>query len=65
MRAYWSDRNQAEKRSVLVGSEEDEKRLKDTYGSEADAMAAAFRAATRGARQGHLRDDPGAGQAPS
>lgn len=41
VRAYWSDRNQAEKRSVLVGSEEDEKRLKDTYGSEADAMAAA------------------------
>ncbi len=41
VRAYWSDPNQAEKRSVLVGSEEDEKRLKDTYGSEADAMAAA------------------------
>lgn len=41
VRAYWSDPKQAEKRSVLAGSEEDEKRLKDTYGSEADAMAAA------------------------
>lgn len=41
VRAYWSDPKQAEKRSVLVGSEEDEKRLKDTYGSEQDALAAA------------------------
>ena len=41
VRAYWTDPNQAEKRSVLVGSEEDEKRLKDTYGSEQDALAAA------------------------
>ena len=41
MRAYWHDPNSAQKRSVLVGEEENEKRLKDTYGSEADAMAAA------------------------
>lgn len=41
VRAYWHDKNQAEKRSVLVGTEENEKRLKDTYGSEADALAAA------------------------
>ncbi|NMM75547.1 late control protein [Rhodococcus sp. SRB_17] len=41
VRAYWSDPNQAEKRSVLVGTEEDEKRLKDTHGSEQDALAAA------------------------
>ena len=41
VRAYWHDPNSAQKRSVLVGEEENEKRLKDTYGSEADAMAAA------------------------
>ena len=41
VRAYWHDKNGAEKKSVLVGTEENEKRLKDTYGSEADAMAAA------------------------
>lgn len=41
VRAYWHDPNAAEKKSVLVGEEENEKRLKDTYGSEADAMAAA------------------------
>ena len=41
MRAYWHDPNAAEKKSVLVGEQENEKRLKDTYGSEADAMAAA------------------------
>jgi phage protein D len=41
VRAYWHDKNQAEKRSVLVGTEENEKRLKDTHGSEADALAAA------------------------
>ncbi|WP_010465901.1 contractile injection system protein, VgrG/Pvc8 family [Acidovorax radicis] len=41
VRAYWHDPNTAEKRSVLVGEQENEKRLKDTYGSEADAMAAA------------------------
>ena len=41
VRAYWHDPGRAEKRSVLVGKEENEKRLKDTYGSEADALAAA------------------------
>lgn len=41
VRAYWHDPNKAEKRSVLVGEQDNEKRLKDTYGSEADAMAAA------------------------
>ena len=41
VRAYWNDQGKAEKRSVLVGEEDNEKRLKDTYGSEADAMAAA------------------------
>ncbi|KRA13910.1 hypothetical protein [Acidovorax sp. Root568] len=41
MRAYWHDPNAAEKNSVLVGEQENEKRLKDTYGSEADAMASA------------------------
>lgn len=41
VRANWQDPQTAEKRSVLVGGEEREKRLKDTYGSEADALAAA------------------------
>ncbi|RZJ62927.1 MAG: phage late control D family protein [Acidovorax sp.] len=41
VRAYWHDPNAAEKKSVVVGEQENEKRLKDTYGSEADAMAAA------------------------
>lgn len=41
VRAYWHDPNAAEKKSVLVGEQENEKRLKDTYGSEADALAAA------------------------
>lgn len=41
VRAYWHDKGRAEKRSALVGTEENEKRLKDTYGSEADALAAA------------------------
>ena len=41
VRAYWHDPNAAEKKSVLVGEQENEKRLKDTYGSAADAMAAA------------------------
>lgn len=41
VRAYWHDPNAAEKKSVLVGEQDNEKRLKDTYGSEADAMAAA------------------------
>ena len=41
VRANWQDPQTAEKRSVLVGGEEREKRLKDTYGSEADALTAA------------------------
>ncbi|WP_255577703.1 MULTISPECIES: hypothetical protein [unclassified Acidovorax] len=41
MAAYWHHPNAAEKKSVLVGEQDNEKRLKDTYGSEADAMAAA------------------------
>lgn len=41
VRAYWGDNSLAEKRSVLTGSEENEKRLKDTYATEADAMKAA------------------------
>lgn len=41
VRAYWHDAGRAEKRSALVGTEENEKRLKDTYGSEAAALAAA------------------------
>lgn len=41
VRASWHDAARAEKRSVLVGTEDNEKRLKDTYGSEADALAAA------------------------
>ncbi|MDA8455272.1 contractile injection system protein, VgrG/Pvc8 family [Acidovorax sp. GBBC 3334] len=41
VRAYWHDAGRADKRSALVGTEENEKRLKDTYGSEADALAAA------------------------
>ena len=41
VRAQWHDPNTAQKRSVLVGTEDNEKRLKDTYGSEADALAAA------------------------
>lgn len=41
VRAYWHDPGKAEKRSVLAGTEEREKKLKDTYASEADALAAA------------------------
>lgn len=41
VRAYWQDPDTAQRRSALVGTEENEKRLKDTYGSEADALAAA------------------------
>jgi phage protein D len=41
VRAHWHDKGKAEKQSALVGTEENEKRLKDTYGSEADALAAA------------------------
>jgi phage protein D len=38
---YWHDSTGAGKKSALVGDQENEKRLKDTYGSEADALAAA------------------------
>lgn len=41
VRAYWTDPKRAKRRGVLVGKGEHAKRLKDTYGSEADAMAAA------------------------
>lgn len=41
VRAYWYDTARATKRSVLVGTEENEKRLKDTYANEADALSAA------------------------
>ncbi len=41
VRAYWTDARAAEKKAVLVGTEDNEKRLKDTYGSEQDALAAA------------------------
>lgn len=41
VRAYWHDPNRATKRSVLVGTAKNAKRLKDSYGSEADALAAA------------------------
>ena len=40
-RAYWNDADRAEKRSATQGAEDNEKRLKDTYGSEAEAQAAA------------------------
>jgi len=41
VRAYWHDAGRARRRGVLVGKKGHEKRLKDTYGSEADALAAA------------------------
>lgn len=41
VRASWQDPRTAQKRDVLVGEDGDEKRLKDTYGSEGDALAAA------------------------
>ena len=41
VRAYWHDPGRARRRGVLVGKKGHEKRLKDTYGSQADAMAAA------------------------
>lgn len=41
VRAEWQDNRQAKKRSVTVGQGERQKRLRDTYGSEADALAAA------------------------
>lgn len=41
VRAYWHDAGRARRRGVLVGKTGNEKRLKDTYGSERDALAAA------------------------
>ena len=41
VRAHWHDAGKAEKRSVLAGTSEREKKLKDTYATEADALAAA------------------------
>lgn len=41
VRAYWSDPDQAQKRSAMIGPDDNEKRLKDTYGSESEARAAA------------------------
>ena len=41
VRAYWHDPKQARRRGVLVGTDENAKRLRDTYGSEDDALAAA------------------------
>ena len=41
VRAHWHDAGKAEKRSVLAGTGEREKKLKDTYATEADALAAA------------------------
>ncbi|MCW5320561.1 phage late control D family protein [Verminephrobacter aporrectodeae subsp. tuberculatae] len=41
VRAYWHDAKRAKHRGVLVGKATNAKRLKDTYGSESDAMAAA------------------------
>ncbi|MFS4552073.1 contractile injection system protein, VgrG/Pvc8 family [Comamonas resistens] len=41
VRAYWSDPGQARRKGAVAGSGKNEKRLKDTYGSEADALAAA------------------------
>lgn len=41
VRAYWHDPNRARRRGVLAGTGGNEKRLKETYSSEADALAAA------------------------
>lgn len=41
VRAQWHDAGKAEKRGVLAGTSEREKKLKDTYATEADALAAA------------------------
>lgn len=41
VRADWTDKRAAQKKSVHVGTEGNEKRLKDSYASEADALAAA------------------------
>jgi len=37
VRAYWTDRAAARRKSVLVGSAENEKKLQATYASEAEA----------------------------
>ena len=41
VRAYWSDNGKARRKGAVAGSGKNEKRLKDTYGTEADALAAA------------------------
>lgn len=41
VRAYWHDPKRATRRGVLVGISGNAKRLRDTYASEADALAAA------------------------
>lgn len=41
VRAYWHDPKQAKRRGVLVGTSGNAKRLRDTHGSEEDALAAA------------------------
>jgi len=41
VRAYWHDPNHAKQRSVLVGISGNAKRLRDTFASEPDALAAA------------------------
>ena len=41
VRAHWHDAGSAKRRSVLAGTDEDVKVLKDTYASEEDALAAA------------------------
>lgn len=41
VRAYWHDGKKANRKGVLVGTKVTPKTLKDTYSSEADAMAAA------------------------
>lgn len=41
VRAYWGDVQKSKRRSVLAGTKQNEKRMKDTYATEADAMAAA------------------------
>lgn len=41
VRAYWHDPAKAKRRGVLVGISGNAKRLRDTYASEADALAAA------------------------
>lgn len=41
VRAYWVDPRAAKRKSVLAGTKSREKRLRDTFATEADAMAAA------------------------